>query len=121
MGLKASKTVTFSQDVRIKRTLHKNNYTDEEFQSCWFNDTELRRCQNEMRVVVAMVEQGFEIDEDKYCLQGLEFQTERGAALRMRSKLESMNAVLDEQDWQTTEGVFDPEKLAMVYQQVTYK
>jgi hypothetical protein len=28
---------------------------------------------------------------------------------------------LDEQDWQTTEGVFDPEKLAMVYQQVTYK
>jgi hypothetical protein len=54
-----------------------------------------------MHVVVAMVEeQEFEIDEDKYCLQGLEFQSERGTTLLMWNKLESMNAILDKQDWQ---------------------
>jgi hypothetical protein len=78
MCLQASKTVTFSQDVRIKRTLHTNNYTDEEFRSCWLNDAKLLSYrQNEIHAVVAIVEQGLEIDDAKYCLRGLEFQTEK--------------------------------------------
>jgi len=58
----------------------------------------------------------FENEED-HCFRGLEYRTREGARRRQTNKITAITAVLDEQDRQIYEGIWDPEALADVYRQ----
>ena len=59
---------------------------------------------------------GEEVEETNYqSIRGLEYRTRKGAVRRQHNKLEAISAVLDEQDRQYNEGLFNEELLAEVY------
>ena len=116
---RATRTVSFSPDVHVKRTLHINNYSDDEITATWFNETDFQRIHQEISVTVQMMERSEPIDHNKYCSRGLEFRTRVGAHQRLQNKVDARDAVLTEQDLQWNEDIDDPEMLADVYRDIS--
>ena len=112
----SARSVSFSPDVLVKRTLHINNYSDDEIEATWFGDIDFDRIRKEIAYTVDLMETLKVVDENKYSTRGLEFRTTKGAQHRLRNKLESRNAILDEQDFQWRSGVNSPETLSEVYE-----
>jgi hypothetical protein len=54
-------------------------------------------------------------------MRGLEFRTKKGAKLRMANYVNAGLAVIDEQEFQWSEGMHDPETLAKIYSNRTLK
>ena len=56
------------------------------------------------------------VENDEITVRGLERLLPNIAKHRKRNKLNSINALLDEQDLQEMEGIWSPERLAQIYQ-----
>ena len=114
------RSASFSPHVRVKRTLHINNYSDDEVEATWYGDSDFQRIHDEINYTVDLIEKSEHIDTSKYCTRGLEFRTRAGAQQRRRNKIDARNATLDEQDFQWTEGLNDPDMLSKVYQRKSH-
>jgi hypothetical protein len=110
---KPRRTIAFSQTVSVRTTLHVSNYTDDEFDACWYNDYEFDMIRKEMRYVLTLLKNGMlEQDTEQYCRRGLECHTPEVALQRLKNRTAVREAVLDEQDFQWEEGIWDPELFA---------
>jgi hypothetical protein len=118
---KSKRCVAFSPNVHAKRTLHANDYSDEEFHACWYDSNTRAKFRSEVRQTVAMMEAGADLDNDhEYCTRGLEGHTKVGAKLRRKVREKAWFAVYDEQERQDREGVWKDDSLARIYGYCTY-
>ena len=118
-----TKKVSFCETVRMKRTLHINDYTQREIEATWYSKAEKEHIRREILQTVQLMESGriADIDDVVYCQRGLEFRTDQGARLRQGNKDLSREAVLDEQDFQECSGYSDIEAIASVYSEISYQ
>ena len=108
------KSVTFNQTVSVRKTLHINNYSNDEVFACWYNDDEFKAIRKGVKFAVSLLKDGLlEEDTEYHCQRGLELHTRKGANRRLQNKRAARGAVLIEQELQWEAGVYDPEYIAM--------
>jgi hypothetical protein len=115
------RSVTFSPRVRAKGIRHINNFTDQEVADSWYTQEELNESRREAENIIYMMDHGLLIDEHNYCIRGLEGQTRIGSEQRLAHYYALQDTVLDEQDWQTSEGIRDEDTLAMLSCDLTFR
>jgi hypothetical protein len=113
--------VTFSPAVNVRYTLHINDYSDDEFDACWFSDEDYSTMVNVIKCTINMIEKKVLIDEVNFSRRGIEGRTKEATVLCWESRLTALNAVLDEQQIQLAEGAHDDELLAIAYEECIYR
>jgi hypothetical protein len=112
------KEVFFSNQIRIRLTLHVRDYTQEEIEATWFSKTDFENIKADVRFDIGLLHEGTHGAQDttSFCRRGLECRTKEGMRKRMSNKIIARNAVLDEQDrqWANYE-TDDAEAIAKVY------
>lgn len=114
---RTSRAVSFSPNVHVKRTLHINNYSDEEIHATWLDESDFQRIRGEIDLTVHLMETGGHIESDKQCTRGLESRTTVGALRKLQNKQDARDAVLFEQETQWNRGINDAETISDVYQE----
>jgi hypothetical protein len=110
----AKKTVSFYEIVSIRSTIHCNDMTDEEVFGSWYSRREMMAIKKSMSTEIKCMTDGRPFP-DEGTTRGLEFRTREGSDRRKANKLNSIHAVLDEQDVQQMRGICDPEGLRRAY------
>ena len=126
----SKKQVAFSSKVKAKKTLRVQDYTQDEMEATWYNQTELDHLKLESHVALQLLKQHkqntpsdaeFQVtadldDNDEYSWRGLEHLTREKSA-----QLKSIVVVQQEQQKQLAAGVpkVNPLKIAQVYAKVT--
>jgi hypothetical protein len=118
---KAERAVSFCATVTFRSSLHINDYTNSEVGNCWFALEDYKKMKREIRYTVDLIERNIKFDEEKYCRRGVELKTDEARAVRREEMEEAIDAVMDEQDIQTDEGICDPEMIAIVYTDGVYR
>ena len=127
---RSMKQVTFSSKVKAKKTLRVQDYTQDEMEATWYNQTELDHLKLESHVALQLLKQHnknalsdaeFQVtadldDNDEFSWRGLEHLTREKSA-----QLKSIVVVQQEQQKQLAAGVpkVNPLKIAQVYAKVT--
>ena len=93
----AKRSVSFSERVKCRRTLHLNEYSEQEFSSAFITSDDLKQIRRDFRETVSLIERGAEIDEEENSRVGLEFCTRAGLAQRKQNRLAAIDAVLEAQ------------------------
>ena len=115
------KSVSFSDAVQVKKALHINNYTEDEINATWYNESDYHQIREEIEFTADLINLGFLNDDSvAYSRRGLEYQTPLGARRRRTNKVNSYCAVLDEQDIQWEAGYDHPELIAKAYSVASY-
>ena len=103
----SSKSVQFNGTVRVRTTLHIDDYTDEEYEQCWLNAEEVAAIKAENAETVALANTGDDINQllqqQGLSMRGLEGRTTKGTRRRHDNKYAGLTAVMDEQDRQVDE------------------
>lgn len=110
----AKKAVSFYEIVSIRSTIHCNDMTEEEIAGAWFTRREMMAIKRSMSTEIKYMTEGRPFPEEG-TTRGLEFRTREGSDRRKANKLNSIHAVLDEQDLQQMRGVCEPESLRKAY------
>jgi hypothetical protein len=118
---KPERSVTFSPTVYVRQTLHNNDYSDDEFEACWFSDEDYSTMKKVIKYTVNMIENKVLIDEVNFSRRGIEGRTKEATVLRWEGRLTALDAVLDEQQIQLAKGARDDERLAIVYAECIYR
>ena len=121
-------SVTFCKTVKAKSTLHYKDYTEEEIEATWYSQSEVQAIRLDAKVAAQEIdrrqqskedgeEHDADVDVEICCARGLESRTKRGYGLRFRRRSSVVNLVLLEQERQQVMGDYDPEYIALLYQQ----
>ena len=111
---KSRRSVSFAPQVDSQSSLHLKDYTEEEIKATWYTNDEYTMVKLAYRMTVSMVAQGELLPPDQ-CFRGLEQKTPEGQQTRMMSQIQSLSAVMDEQDRQRKEGELDDVHLGLIY------
>jgi hypothetical protein len=111
----AKKSVGFYEIVSIRSTTHYKDMTSQEIANAWFSRSEMLEIKRNMAIEIKCMSSGTPLLGGT--TRGLEFRTREGSNRRKANKLNSINAVLDEQDAQIMHDQYDPEALRSVYLQ----
>jgi hypothetical protein len=112
----ANRTVTFSEEVCIRRTINNEDYTREEKLATWSTVQEVDEMKAERRSTIKIMERrNPSVDGGQHCFRGLEFRTREGWRRRQFNQVDAATAIMDEQEAQLQSEINDPEKLAHVY------
>ncbi|KAI2489886.1 hypothetical protein MHU86_24701 [Fragilaria crotonensis] len=109
------KSVHFNEVVSIRSTTHHNDMTSQEIAGAWFSRREMSEIKRSMAIEIKAMSSGLPFPGGT--TRGLEFRTREGSDRRKANKLNSIHAVLDEQDLQLMRGINEPEGLRRVYLQ----
>lgn len=107
--------VSFAPQAELYKTLHVKEYTDDEYASTWYNAKEIAAVKAECTSTVELIERHIPLNVDEYCARGLEYRTYAGRQLRHMNKINGKVSVLNEQERQYEENVYNPEALSLVY------
>jgi hypothetical protein len=118
---KAERAVSFCASVKIRSSLHINDYTNSEVDNCWFAPEDYKEMKRETRHTVDLIERKIKFDEEEYCRRGVEHKTDEVTAVRWKERAAAIDAVMDEQDIQIDESICDPEMIAIVYTDRVYR
>ena len=112
------KKVSFKESVKVRKTKHVNDYTEEELDLCWFSPDEFasikRNVVSELKFFNA---NRHDSSQDK-CLRGLEGRLSGTGNRRREQRFLAMDTVLVEQELQLSKGISDPARIAMLYREV---
>jgi hypothetical protein len=116
---KAERSVSFCPHVVVQPVLvHLDDYTNAEFEACWFGEQESSQILKEIRQTVNLIERNMLLDNDnRYCSRGLETFTTKGTIQKTQIRNKACDAVLDQQDvlrWQAG-SMIDEQKIAEAY------
>lgn len=127
-AIKKKKTVSFNERVRIRKTIHINEYSDEEVTSVWYTPRESTEMRQEALFVAQLAKDGLlpasgaasphsDSSEDaRYCLRGIEMYTGSEQATQRQQRKEAIRwALLKEMEFQYDEGAYDPAYIAELY------
>ena len=130
------KSVTFcdgEEEQVVGETLSALDYTLQEKQASWYNDSEMNAMRMEAKLFVMDMETSYGIDAAWVaannlataddggsgsigcCLRGLEHRTKSGSQRRLQSRYKSRSIVLKEQERQHYMGDYDPSYIAYIY------
>ena len=113
------KRVSFSSNSSFRTTLSSQDYSSEEMQATWYTQDEYMTLQKSCCKEILKMDRGESLKDRKYCSRGLECHTRRGRVLKSKNKVESFQAVLEEQESQMREGrPRDDVSIALAYQRI---
>ncbi len=116
------KRVSFRRDVKCFYVLHLNDYTNDEMEASFLTPEDMTRIRQDIQCTIEKVQNDVSLDENKYCMRGLEYKTPEGARQRFHLKRTSRETVLREQELQYSRtGVCDQEILASIYRDCTHE
>ena len=115
------RSVSFNPTVRVKKTLHINNYTPAEIANTWCSHEEEQVIRETAIMVAEMMASGKSIDETKISRRGLEGRTVEGLERRLQQRIAVWDAVLDQQADNIGAGIVDDELIAMASRALTFK
>lgn len=112
--------VSFSERVKVRKTLHINNYTTAECESCWFSDSEFAEIRENLREVISLINDGLLDCKDNenalHCRRGVEMHTDEKDALARKYRRRAIRwAVLDGLELQKEKGIYTPDIVAQLY------
>jgi hypothetical protein len=121
---RTTKSVSFNEVVRAKKTMHISNFTAEEIRCCWYKEEEYEVMKQDLRFEVNLLENDCVIENTtsgtNHTARGLEmFSSTIIGRARREIKSQARTVVLEEQRLQREEGSYDPEFIAEVYVAVT--
>ena len=118
-----ARKVSFLPTVLIRKTIHIDDYTDDEIASAWYNKTEMETIISDIKTTLLLTEEegisAVNSDPQRCTRRGLESYTPEGQRLKERSRMGAKHAVFDEQEFQDETGILDPELLADLYYERT--
>jgi hypothetical protein len=95
---------------------HIDDFEQDVIQAVWYQQDEYAAMKVGLVSTIKKMMRGEEIPENNQStVRGLEFRTRKGALRRQHNKLTAITAVLDEQDRQFSEGIFDEVLLSETY------
>jgi hypothetical protein len=102
---KKARHVSMNERVKVKLVLHLDDYTDEEFDACYYSPDEIAEIRQDVLRTVRLIEDEAEMDHEKYCRLGLERCTRKAKAERLLNRTTALVAVLQERSFQRWDGV----------------
>jgi hypothetical protein len=117
---KARRSVRFSTSVKVRRTLHRNNFTDEEIRNTWYKKKFKEFKSQNKKTVKAFISRTIKEDNDEVTIRGLECLIPRNAKVKKQNRVLATNAVLGEKNRQESVGEYDYELIARACNIVTY-
>jgi hypothetical protein len=112
--VEVERSVSFRSYASARETIHIDDYTNEEISACWYNAVELKTVIVENKTTLLLMDNVF-FSNDRICSRGLESYTQTGQASKRQHREDAIDAAMDEQDFQTDEGITDPEIIADAY------
>jgi hypothetical protein len=84
---KPKRTVAFAPTVTGRPTIHVNDYSDDEIQTCWFNDDEFKAIKKDVRFAAKLLTNDGLLEKcDEHNFQrGIEMHTRKGAHRRLQN------------------------------------
>lgn len=125
---KSSRAVSFYPQICVKKTIHIQDYSDEEKTACWYSPEETASIREQAMAIVNLMERvktkeasivENEVLSKHFCFRGLELLTKEGRRFRIENRFRCWNVVLDEQEFQDENSIFDDEAIAAVYAECT--
>jgi hypothetical protein len=108
--------VKFCDTVRIRETIHMQDYSDHEIQRSWYTKVELKKIKDDLYRTVFLMQRGeVEIDNDSECCRGLESRIGEKANRRKKIVSYAIRVVLWEQEQQSFHRVIDSFAIAQAY------
>jgi hypothetical protein len=105
--------VHFHDQVKVRITLNRSDFTKKEISDVWYNRDDMINIRNGMNRDILLISEG---KESEYSTsRGLEFRFPAGRVKRTANKIQSISAVLDEQDRQLLQGIINLESIRDVY------
>jgi hypothetical protein len=113
---KATRSVSFDERVRAKKTMHLADFSEEELEATWYCEEEKRRIKRDVEFEANLLANDcLEGDSNKYCSRGLEVFTPSGSKQRSANKRRGRSLVVKEQELQREEGSNDQAYIAEMY------
>jgi hypothetical protein len=114
------KSVSFATHDTVHHTIARQDFSSEELKAAWFSEEEFLQILDQCNKQIHKMDQGKILKDKKYCARGLEALTRTGSITRSKSRAQSIQAVLEEQDALTSQGVLvDEDAIGFVYHDVT--
>eukprot|EP00545_Synedropsis_sp_CCMP1620_P006001 CAMPEP_0119013594 /NCGR_PEP_ID=MMETSP1176-20130426/8541_1 /TAXON_ID=265551 /ORGANISM="Synedropsis recta cf, Strain CCMP1620" /LENGTH=233 /DNA_ID=CAMNT_0006966697 /DNA_START=57 /DNA_END=758 /DNA_ORIENTATION=+ len=114
--IRQRRRITFDEQVVVRTIEHINDKDDEEVDNTWYKKADYQMMRTSFAVTVRkIVNSQYTGDCEQHCARGLEFRSPAGSQRRRMNKLNSLVAVLDEQNRQSAEDVENSEALAYIY------
>mmetsp|Transcript_20193 Transcript_20193/g.49529 ORF Transcript_20193/g.49529 Transcript_20193/m.49529 type:complete len:212 (+) Transcript_20193:68-703(+) len=115
----SERSVKFLETVHIQLVFNLDDYTEDEFNACWYSSKEYSKIEKRVMKECDKMEKGKVFKDKKYCSRGLEkFQTCNYISRKETSR-KAIQSVLDEQDRQDELEVVDDESISQVYHNVS--
>jgi len=107
-------SVTFFGQVRVRTTISRKDYSQEEIAVCWYSHDELEELLQFCGKEILMLEKGEQMLDKVYCGRGLEGYTPSGNSVKRKKREESGIRLLAEQRRQYDEAgfIYDPRSIA---------
>lgn len=109
--------VRFHGRVQFKTIRHVADFSEDEITDGWYRKQDFIRMSDDVSEIAKLLGDGKEfLDGEELCIRGLEHLVEEDVAdYRAEKMIASIDAVLDEQDDQADEDVYDPDLIAEIY------
>jgi len=110
----------FHGRVQFKTIRHVSDFSEEEIIEGWYRKKDFMRMSEEVSDIAQLIANGTETYKgEELCIRGLEHLVEEDVAdYRAEKMIASIDAVLDEQDEQRDEDVFDGDIIAEIYTEI---
>jgi hypothetical protein len=112
-------SVTFARTATARYTLSRSDFTPEELRASWYQYEEYNKITKDCCKQIKKMERGEVLKDKKYSTRGLESHTRQGATNKKRNRMNTIYAVLLEQDEQRHRGMVDEEAIAQRCSQIT--
>jgi hypothetical protein len=108
--------VKFQHEVRVTEIPHFRSFSAGEIRNIWYGRDDFASMKDEIKRTISLIEARIYVDDtDKYSSRGIESRIGENVMRRKRNKAYGLLAVLEEQDYQDTRGIWDPIAIASAY------
>lgn len=120
MSEQRERKVRFHGRVQFKTIRHVADFSEEEIIDGWYRKKDFMRMSEEVSDIAQLISTGKESYKgEELCIRGLEHLVEEDVAdYRAEKMIASIDAVLDEQDEQREENVYDGDIIAEIYTEI---
>lgn len=117
---KEKRKVRFHGRVQFKTIRHVADFADDEIVNGWYRKKDFMRMSEEVSEIAQLIANGKETyNGEELCIRGLEHLVEEDVAdYRAEKMIASIDAVLDEQDEQRDEDIYDGDIIAEIYTEI---
>lgn len=116
-GKRQKRKIRFHERVQFKTIRHVSEFTDDEISNGWYDKDDFNRMSENVSDIAQLIADGeTTLDGEVLCTRGLEHIVEEELAdYRAEKMINSIDAVLDEQEEQWDEGKEEPGLIAELY------